>query len=212
MRLLTAQAFDRAAGAPLVEGNDVRLLRDASENYPAWFEAIEAAERRVHLEVYILADDVIGRRLAEALIAKARAGVAVRLVYDWLGALGKAGGRYWRALREAGVELRCFNPPQLTSPLDVLRRNHRKSIVVDERVAFVTGLCVADSWCGDPARGIEPWRDTGVELRGPAVLEVARAFGATWAETGAPLPESELPQSAPPRAGDVALRVVAETS
>ncbi len=84
--------------------------------------------------------------------------------------------------------------------------------MVDERVAFVTGLCVADSWCGNPAQDIEPWRDTGVELHGPAVQEVARAFAATWAETGAPLPEEELPQSPSPRAGDVALRVVAETS
>ena len=90
-RLLTEQAFDRAAGAPLVEGNAVRLLKDGPENYPAWLAALEAARERIHLEVYILADDTIGRRFAEVLARKARAGVRVRLVYDWLGALGKAG-------------------------------------------------------------------------------------------------------------------------
>ena len=102
----TEQAFDRAAGAPLVAGNAVRLLKDAAENYPAWLEAIRGARERIHLEVYILADDAIGRQFAEALVAKAREGVRVRLVYDWLGALTKAGRRYWRRLREGGVEVR----------------------------------------------------------------------------------------------------------
>ena len=113
VRLLTEQAFDRAAGAPLVEGNAVRLLKDGTENYPAWFAAIEAARSRVHLEVYILADDTIGGRFADLLIAKARAGVRVRVVYDWLGAFTYAGRRYWRALRDGGVEVRTFNPLRL---------------------------------------------------------------------------------------------------
>ena len=211
-RILTEQAFDRAAGAPLIRGNAVRLLKDGAENYPAWFAALEAARRTIHIEVYILADDTIGRRFAEVLIRKARAGVKVRVVYDWLGAIAKAGRRYWRALRDGGVEVRCFNPLRLTSPLDVLRRNHRKSIVVDGEVAFVTGLCVADVWTGDRAQHVEPWRDTGIELRGPAVYDVGRAFADTWGETGAPLAADELPVEPPPAAGDVALRVVAGTS
>ena len=211
-RQLTEQAFDRAAGAALVPGNAVRLLEDAAGNYPVWLEAIAAAERFVHLEVYILADDRIGRRFAEALADRARAGVKVRLVYDWLGGLGQAGRRYWRGLRTAGVEVRCFNPLRPTSTFDTLRRNHRKSIVVDGRVAFVTGLCIADSWLGDPERGRAPWRDTGLELRGPAVRDVALAFADTWAETGEPLLAAELEAEAPPRAGDVAVRVMAGTS
>ena len=211
-RQLSEQAFDRAAGAALVPGNAVRLLKDAAENYPAWLEAIAAAERRIHLEVYILADDGVGRRFAEALAERARKGVAVRLVYDWLGAVGNAGRRYWRGLRAAGVEVRCFNPLRATAPLDALRRNHRKSILVDDRVAFVTGLCIADSWIGDPQRGRAPWRDTGIELRGPAVREVALAFADSWAETGEPLPAAELPAEAGPPAGDVGLRVVAGVS
>jgi len=211
-RLLAAQAFDRAAGAPLVAGNAVRLLRDAAENYPAWLEAIRAARRHVHVEAYILADDATGRAFASALLERAGAGVKVRVVQDWLGGVGKAGRSFWRRLREGGVEVRTFNPPSLLAPFDVVRRNHRKSIVVDDEVAFVTGLCIADAWAGDAARGREPWRDTGVELRGPAVLDVARAFADTWAETGAPLPREDEPGAAPPRAGDVALRVVAGTT
>ena len=213
VRVLADQAFSRAAGAPLVAGNTVRLLRDAAENYPAWLDAICSAERYIHFEMYIVHDDGVGREFAEALAARARAGVRVRLVYDWLGALGKTRGRFWRRLREAGVEVRCFNPPTAAHPFDWLRRNHRKAIVVDGRVAFVTGLCVGEMWVGDRARGLEPWRDTGVEIRGPAVADVEHAFAETWAETGPALPPDEQPAAADlPHVGDVALRVVAGTS
>ena len=206
------QALTRAAGASLVPGNAVRLLKDAAEHYPAWLLAIRGARDEVHLECYILADDPVGREFAAALAAKAREGVRVRVVYDWVGALGRAGRGFWRGLREAGVEVRCFNPPRLGAPLDWLRRDHRKSLVVDRRVAFVTGLCIAQEWTGDPARGIEPWRDTGVEIRGPAVADVAQAFAEAWAETGAPLPEGEATRPAPSPEGSVSLRVVAGTS
>src|SRR5947208_1205514 len=85
VRALADQAFGRAAGAPLVPGNSVRLLKDARENYPAWLEAIGLAERTVHFENYYLRGDDQGGEFAAALIAKARAGVRVRLLYDWLG-------------------------------------------------------------------------------------------------------------------------------
>jgi cardiolipin synthase len=212
VRLLAEQAFDRAAGAPLVAGNAVRLLQDAAENYPAWFEAIRSARHTVHIEAYIVANDATGRGFSDLLVAKAREGVRVRLVYDWLGSLTRARGSFWKRMRAGGVEVRVFNPPSLLVPFDVVRRNHRKSIVVDGRVAFVTGLCVADCWAGDEGNGVEPWRDTGVELRGPAVADVARAFAQTWAETGPPLPPEDLPGPPPPRAGDVSLRVVAGTT
>ena len=208
-RILAEQAFSRTGGAPLVPGNAIRLLRDAAENYPAWLEAISAAEQTIHFESYIIHEDTVGRQFGELLAAKARAGVRVRLIYDWLGGLGHASRRFWRALRHAGVEVRCFNPPRLDSPFGWLSRDHRKVIVVDGRVAFVTGLCVGQRWVGDPARGVEPWRDTGIEIRGPAVADVAHAFAQTWALTGAPIPE-ELPNRALlPMAGDVPLRVIA---
>jgi cardiolipin synthase len=212
IRLLADQALTRAAGASLVPGNVVRLLRDAAETYPAWLESIRGARDEVHLECYILADDPVGREFAEALCAKAREGVRVRIVYDWVGALGRAGRRFWRGLRLAGVEVRCFNPPRLGAPLDWVRRDHRKSLVVDGRIAYVTGLCLAKEWRGDPDRGIEPWRDTGVEVRGPAVHDVSQAFREAWAETGEPLPAPD-PTSTPrfPE-GRVALRVMAGTS
>ncbi len=210
-RALADQAFSRAAGAPLIAGNRLQLLRDAGENYPAWLEAIAAARHRIHFECYIIHDDAIGRRFADALMAQARAGVRVRLIYDWFGALGAASFRFWHQLRRAGVEVRCFNPPRLDSPFGWVSRDHRKMLAVDGRLAFVTGLCVGRAWVGEPARGIEPWRDTGVAVQGPAVAEVERAFAAVWALAGPPLPAQDLPPAAAglPAAGDTALRVVA---
>ncbi len=204
------QAVSRAAGARRIDGNSVRLLRDAAENYPAWLDAIERAEHYVYFEAYIMRDDVSGRQFAEALKAKARAGVSVRLLYDWMGAFRKTPGSFWASLRAAGVEVRCFNPFTFASPLGWVHRDHRKSVVVDGRVGFVTGLCVGDAWVGDAARGIAPWRDTGVEVRGPAVAEVERAFRRVWSVAGAPIPSDEfaVPQETSV-AGNMSVRIVA---
>lgn len=139
-RSLADHAFSRAAGAPLIPGNCVRLLKDAGENYPAWLKAIREAKRRVHFECYIIHEDQAGETFADALIAKAREGVQVRLIYDWMGALGKTSHRFWESLRSAGVEVRCFNPPRLDSPFGWLSRDHRKMLAVDGDVAFHHGL------------------------------------------------------------------------
>jgi len=210
LRLLADQAFSRTAGAPLVGGNAVRLLKDAAENFPAWLDAIRSAERSIFFESYIVGEDATGREFRDALAARARAGVRVRVLHDWLGSPGKIVPGFWRPLLAAGASVRAFNPPRFDSPLGWLSRNHRKSICVDGRVAFVSGLCVAAAWHGDPAAGKEPWRDTGIEIRGPGVADVERAFAQVWAATGASLPNDELTDPASiPIAGDVLLRVVA---
>jgi cardiolipin synthase len=210
MRIRADQAFFRATGAPLVPGNSVQLLKDAQENYPAWLEAIRSAERTIHFETYFIVEDEVGRQFAEALAAKAREGVRVRLMYDWLGALGKASRRFWRSVSQAGVEVRGFNPLQLAAPFSCLSRDHRKMLAVDGRVAFVSGLCVGRAWAGDPEHGIEPWRDTGIEVQGPAVADIEEAYAQIWLAAGEPIPPDELlPRDAIPPAGDVALRVVA---
>ncbi len=210
LRSMGEQALSRAAGAPLVTGNRVRLLRDATENYPAWLAAIERARHTVHLEAYIFADDVVGNRFADALAACAQRGVRVRVLQDWFGAQGEARRRFWRRLRAAGVEVRTFNPFRFDAPLAWLRRDHRKSLVVDGRIGFVTGLCIAARWAGAPDRGVPPWRDTGVEVEGPAIADLAAAFATVWGDAGPPLPPEDCPEPADlAPAGDVALRVVA---
>jgi cardiolipin synthase len=199
--------FSRAAGAPLIGGNQVRLLEDGSENYGAWLAAIRAAKDHVHFENYFIHDDEVGQEFAEAFASRAREGVRVRIVYDWMGSFGKASRGFWGRLRAAGVEVRVYNPPRLSSPLGWISRDHRKTLIVDGAIGFVTGLCVGRMWVGDPARNVAPWRDTGVEIRGPAVAEIARAFARSWARAGPPLPEMD-PIREPPRAGDVSLRIV----
>src|SRR5690348_1986932 len=170
-------------------------------------EAGGSAQKQVHFENYFILDDEVGNEFAEALIAKAREGVSTRVLYDWMGGLGKASRKFWRQLRAAGVEVRAHNPPALSSPHRWLSRDHRKTLTVDDAVGFVSGLCVGRMWVGDPRRNVLPWRDTGVEIRGPAVAELARAFARSWALAGPPLPEREVVRE-PPWAGDVSLRIV----
>jgi cardiolipin synthase A/B len=90
LRTLAKPALSRAAGAPLIGNNNVRLLKDARQNYSVWLEAINIAKRYIHFESYIIYEDDVGQQFADALIAKAREGVRVRLIYDWMGGLGKA--------------------------------------------------------------------------------------------------------------------------
>lgn len=206
VRRLGEQALARASGAPLLSGNQVHILRDAEENYPAWLDAITVAEQRIHFENYIIHDDAVGQRFAEALAAKARDGVTVRLIYDWLGCVNTASRAFWRELEHAGVEVRCFNPPKFDSPFGWLSRDHRKMLTVDGEVGFLSGLCLGEAWEGNPSRGIEPWRDTGAALRGPAVADLERAFNQVWSEIGSPLPPEDLPlpeEIAPAGAVDV---------
>jgi cardiolipin synthase len=210
VRALADQAFSRAAGAPLVEGNHVRLLKDALENYPAWLDAIGSAKQHIHFESYIIHEDDTGRKFADALIRKAQEGVRVRLIYDWVGGFGKTSRRFWNRLRAGGVEVRCYNPPHLDSPFGWLSRDHRKMLSVDGQVGFVSGLCVGRMWEGVPEKKIEPWRDTGIEVRGPAVADIEQSFAQVWAMIGEPISEGELvSRDALAQAGETALRIVA---
>jgi phosphatidylserine/phosphatidylglycerophosphate/cardiolipin synthase-like enzyme len=133
------RAFARATGSEPIAGNSVQLLLDAKENYPAWLAAIRDAQRSILFESYIFDDDAVGLEFAEALAAKARAGVSVRVVCDWLGT--RRVGSLRTILTEAGAEFRVFNPPRPDSPLGWLSRNHRKTIAVDGKIGYVSGLC-----------------------------------------------------------------------
>lgn len=205
-RFLAEQALSRAAGAPLIGGNAVELLIDAQAHYEAWLAAIRGAQQRVLLENYLITDDEVGRRFRDALVERARAGVTVAVVYDWLGCLGQSGHGFWQPLRRAGGEARVFNPPQLGKPFGWITRDHRKLLVVDGHLGFLSGVCISARWLGDAKRGVPPWRDTGVALRGPAVAELEHAFAQSWAGLGKPL---TLPLPDDRTAGDIALRVIA---
>lgn len=207
-RLAAEHVFSRVAGAAPVPGNSLRLLEDAAQNYPAWLEAVAQARFCINFENYIFSSDAAGRRFRDALAAKAREGVKVRVLYDWMGCLTKTRPGFFGPLRRAGADVRCFNRPRLDSPFGWLSRNHRKTISVDGAVGFVAGLCIGDAWVGYPAKQIQPWRDTGVELRGPAVADLDAAFAQSWAFAGG-APFALAPaQPANARAGDVSLRII----
>ena len=201
--------FARASDAPLIGGNKVRVLRDATENYPAWEAAIAAARQTVHVEMYIIHRDRTGRWFVNLLAAKAREGVKVRLVYDWFGCgIGPALGLF-RPLIAAGGEVRPFNRPSWTTVLGWTRRDHRKLITVDGHVTFISGLCLGDMWVGRPDRPLSPWRDTGVEIVGPAVTNAEQAFADSWRLAGGSLdPVAPADAGPAPAAGDVDLRLI----
>ncbi|NUR21696.1 MAG: cardiolipin synthase B [Frateuria sp.] len=205
-RFLAEQALSRAAGAPLIGGNAVGLLIDAQAHYDAWLAAIRGARQRILLENYMIGDDAVGRAFRDALVERARSGVMVAVVYDWLGCLGQSGHAFWQPLRRAGGEARVFNPPQLGKPFGWITRDHRKLLVVDGDLGFLSGVCISARWLGDERRGVPPWRDTGVSLRGPAVTELEQAFAQSWASLGKPL---ALPERQVGTAGNIALRVIA---
>lgn len=208
-RVLAEQALSRAAGAPLLTDNAVELLIDAAVHYERWRAAIRGARQRVLLENYIIRDDEVGRAFRDALVERARNGVFVAVVCDWLGCLGQSRGAFWRPLRDAGGQVRVFNPPRLGELFGWISRDHRKLLVVDGLQGFLSGVCISAKWLGDPQRGIAPWRDTGVALRGPAVAELEAAFAQSWATIGQALPTWPALATPAEPAGGVALRVIA---
>ena len=206
---LESQAFCRVADSQRSDGNAVRLLLDGPETFPAWLAAIDAAARFVHLENYVIQEDAVGGRFADALIAAAGRGVRCRVIYDWMGCLPRTSGKFWRRLRAGGVDVRRYNPPRLTNPLAWVSRDHRKVLCVDGTVAFTGGLCIGHDWVGDPGKGVPPWRDTAIEIRGPAVAQIDAAFLDSWASVANAEPEA-VAGPPPPPAGGVSVSVIAE--
>jgi len=211
LEALASKSFCRVAEARQSNGNQVRLLRDGPEVFPAWLAAINAAQSTVCLEFYIIQEDAVGWQFADALIAAAGRGVKCRVLYDWLGCLTRTSAKFWAELRAAGVELCCYNPPQLSNPLRWISRDHRKVLCVDGEIVFTGGLCIGHDWLGDSTRGIPPWRDTAIEIRGPAVADVCAAFTDSWEAAGAAPAGAETTEKtpAPAACGAVDVSVIA---
>ena len=205
-RSKTGRMFDRVARERPIPGNRVTLQHDAPAGLEAMLTVIASARRWVHFDNYIIRDDQTGERFAAALMAQARAGVPVRVLTDWLGSFGTS-RRYWRRLREAGVEVRLFGPPTFRL-LNNLSRNHRKLVVADGVDAVTGGICIGDEWAGDPASERLAWRDSAVRIEGPAAAALDHAFARIWARAGSPLPETELVTEVP-AAGSAEVRVLA---
>lgn len=188
--ILPARFRRRRLPPPLmVGGNDVTLLHDGEQVFPAMLQAIAAARGEILLEMYWFHSDRIGAIFAEALTEKAREGVRVRIIYDAVGSW-EARLSMFDEMRAAGCEIYQFNP---IAPWRkrfnigvVNRRDHRKLLVVDGRIFFTGGVNIGDAWA-PVADGGQGWRDDMVRVEGPAALQARALFLETWLTLGKPV-------------------------
>lgn len=169
---------------PLHAAPTPRFLTDGAEAFACMHDAIAAAREEVLLETYIMRDDRIGERMRAALAAAAARGVRVSVLADAYGSFS-TGGRFWEALTEGGVELRRFHR-FWHHPLDVLRRDHRKLLVVDRTVAYTGGMNIGEEYGSSVRHHADAWRDTLVEVRGAVVGELAAVFAEGWERARGP--------------------------
>ncbi|WP_369202018.1 phosphatidylserine/phosphatidylglycerophosphate/cardiolipin synthase family protein [Streptomyces sp. PU-14G] len=172
--------LERLIGVAATEGNALVPLRNGDRIFPAMLQAIRSARHTVDMMTFVYWKGDIAREFAQALAERARAGVRTRLLLDGFG------GRLiekdlLEEMAAAGVQVAWFRKPLWLSPFKQNHRCHRKVLVVDEATAFTGGVGIAEEWCGD-ARNAHEWRDTHVQVRGPAVDGIAAAFAQNWAE------------------------------
>lgn len=175
VRLFTNQSL-----ALPFKDNAVEFYTDGYQFFPALLQAIKSATNHIHLDTYIIADDPLGRLVSDALIAKAREGVEVRLIYDDVGCW-RVPERFFDRMRQAGVKVRSFMPvrfPAFTSKVNY--RNHRKVCVIDGIQGFIGGMNIAMRYVKGLHHGTLPWRDTHMRLRGSVVYALQRAFLVDW--------------------------------
>jgi cardiolipin synthase A/B len=165
-------------GPPVVSGNRFDVLVNGDEIFPSMLDGIAGAQKTITFETFIYWSGEIGERFAVALSDKARAGVAVHVLLDWVGSQ-KMDGRYLRMLQDAGAEVIQYHKPHWTGLGRMNDRTHRKLLVIDGRIGFTGGVGIAQEWTGhaqDPGH----WRDTHFRLKGPAVGHMQAVFMDNW--------------------------------
>ncbi|MER8199228.1 phospholipase D-like domain-containing protein, partial [Streptomyces microflavus] len=172
--------LERLIGIAATEGNSLIPLRNGDQIFGAMLKAIREAEHTVDMMTFVYWRGDIANDFAEALAERARAGVRVRLMLDGFGSRLIEKDQL-DMMDEAGVTVAWFRKPLYLSPLKQNHRCHRKVLITDESTAFTGGVGIAEEWCGD-ARNENEWRDTHVQVRGPAVDGLAAAFAQNWAE------------------------------
>jgi cardiolipin synthase A/B len=179
-----SQAFVRAAealtGAPITHGNEVELLVNGDQIFPAFLETIESAERTLTLQTYVYWRGDIAREVAGALCRKARGGVECKVILDALGA-AKMESSLVGEMQEAGVRVIRFRPPKPYAVRRIANRTHRRLLIVDGRVGMTGGVGIASEWTGN-AEDPDHWRDSHVRVRGPVVRGMQGAFAENWLE------------------------------
>jgi cardiolipin synthase len=174
--------FSRATGVllgpPIVQGNRFDVLLNGDEIFPAMLLAIRNARKTINFESYIYWSGSIGREFAEALSERARSGVKVRVLLDWLGS-NKLDKEQLETMERAGVDVRRFHEPVWYHLDRINNRTHRKELIVDGRIGFTGGVGIADQWTGH-AEDPEHWRDTHFRAEGPVVAQMQAVFLDNW--------------------------------
>lgn len=165
-------------GPSLVSGNRVETLLNGDQIFPAMLSAIRSAEKTITFETYIYWSGDVGQQFADAISERARHGVKVHVLLDWVGS-SKADDSLIAAMKGAGAEIEKYHPPHWYTLNKMNNRTHRKLLVVDGKVAFTGGVGIADKWSGH-AQDPEHWRDTHYRIEGPVVAQVQAAFLDNW--------------------------------
>ncbi len=165
-------------GPPLLEGNRVQELLNGDQIFPAMLEAIHGARHSITFETFIYWKGEIGDRFAEALAERARSGVKVHVLLDWVGSI-KMEDRYLQQMKDAGVEVERYHKPHWSHLARLNQRTHRKVLVIDGRVGFTGGVGIADEWQGQ-AQDKEHWRDSHFRVEGPVVAQMQAVFTDNW--------------------------------
>ena len=186
--------LESTLGIPFAAGNSIRVLRNGDEIFPAMLEAIAAARETIEFLTFVYWKGAIARRFADALSARARDGVRVRVILDAIGA-GAMDRTLVEQMQDAGVCVVWFRQPLRWKVWQIDHRTHRKVLVCDGRVGFTGGVGIAEEWEGD-ARCPAEWRDTHFEVRGPAVHGLRAAFIDNWVEAERPLDLLPVPELA----------------
>jgi cardiolipin synthase len=167
-------------GPPLVGGNSAQALLNGDEIFPAMLEAIRGAQRTIDFETYVYWEGTVGKEFADALSERARAGVKVNLLLDWVGSQ-RMDEDALSEMEAAGVDIRRYHPLHWYTLDRLNNRTHRKILVVDGRIGFTGGVGIADSW-GGHAQDPDHWRDTHFRFEGPVVAQMQSAFLDNWIE------------------------------
>jgi cardiolipin synthase len=165
-------------GPPVIGGNRFEVLVNGDEIFPSMLEGIRRAQKTITFETFIYWSGAIGEEIAAALSEKARAGVAVHVLLDWVGS-SKMDRRYLKMLKEAGAEVIQFHKPHWTGLGRMNDRTHRKLLVIDGYIGFTGGVGIAQEWTGH-AQDERHWRDTHFRVEGPVVGQMQAVFMDNW--------------------------------
>ena len=168
-------------GPSIVHGNRITDLQNGKQIFPAMLEAIAGARHTINFETYIYWSGDIGRKVAQALAERARAGVQVNVMIDWAGSL-KMDDALLEVMTGAGVDVQRYRPLRWYTLSRLNNRTHRKLLVIDGRLAFTGGVGIADQWEGS-AQDPDHWRDMHFRVEGPVVAQVQAAFNDNWIKT-----------------------------